>query len=310
MENRAMQTDAGFTGGSMLKSLLFVPGDSEKKMVKARSTAASALILDLEDAVSVDRIDVARGMVKEYLSSQFERSGQQLWVRINPLFGPLALADLVAVVAGAPDGILLPKIESANDVTLLDHYLTALEQRDGVAPGSIRIIPVATETPQAMFSLGSYRGASPRLVGLTWGAEDLSTALGASTNRLDSGEYEFTYQLARSLCLLGANTAGVQAIDTITPDFRDRGRLEREVRTSRRAGFTGKIAIHPDQVDAINAGYSPDEQELRQAQAVVDAFERAGGAGAVQLEGKMLDKPHLVQALRVIAMSHGTGTPR
>lgn len=296
--------------GTMLKSLLFVPGDSDKKMAKAQSTAASALILDLEDSVSIDRIDVARGMVKEYLLSHPDRPRQQRWVRINPLCGPLSLSDLVAVVPGAPDGILLPKIEAANDIVALDHYLTALESREGVPAGSIRIIPVATETPQAMFALGSYRDVSPRLIGLTWGAEDLSTALGASTNRVDSGEYEFTYQLARSMCLVGASAAGIQAIDTITPDFRDHARLEREVRASRRAGFTGKIAIHPDQVDAINAGYSPDDEELRHAQSVIAAFERAGGAGAVQLDGKMLDKPHLVQALRVITMAQGTVAAR
>ena len=291
----------------ILKSLLFVPGDSEKKMTKAQSSAASALILDLEDAVAIERIDTARGMVKDYLASRPDRSRQQLWVRINPLGTPMSLPDLVAVAGGAPDGIMLPKVESANDVVVLDHYLTVLEQREGVAPNSIRIIPVATETPQAMFALDSYRGASSRLIGLTWGAEDLSTAIGASTNRVDSGEYEFTYQLARSLCLVGAHAAGLQAIDTITPDFRDLERLKREVRASRRAGFTGKIAIHPDQVEGINSGYSPDEEEVRHATAVLEAFERAGGAGAVQLEGKMLDKPHLTQALRVLAAA---GQPR
>jgi citrate lyase subunit beta / citryl-CoA lyase len=295
---------------TILKSLLFVPGDSEKKMAKALATAASAVILDLEDAVAVDRIDIARTMVNEFLASHRDRSRQQLWVRVNPLDGPLALPDLVGVVRGGPDGIILPKIESANDIVTLDRYLTALEARDGVAPGSIRIIPVATETPHAMFAIGSYRGVSARLAGLTWGAEDLSTAVGASTNRLDSGEYEFTYQLARSLCLLGATTAGVQAIDTITPDFRDRDRLVREVRISRRAGFTGKIAIHPDQIDGINAGYAPDDEEVRHATAVVDAFERAGGAGAVQLEGRMLDKPHLTQALRVLALAGGRAAPK
>ena len=298
------------TSPTIFKSLLFVPGDSEKKMTKSLATAASAVILDLEDAVAVDRIDIARRMVNEFLVSRRDRSRQQLWVRINPLEGALALPDLVGVVRGAPDGIILPKIESASDIVKLDRYLTALEARDGVAPGSIRIILVATETPHAMFQIGSYRGVSPRLAGLTWGAEDLATALGASTNRLDSGEYEFTYQLARSLCLLGANTAGVQAIDTITPDFRDKDRLVREVRVSRRAGFTGKIAIHPDQIDAINAGYSPDDEEVQHATAVVDAFQRAGGAGAVQLEGKMLDKPHLTQALRVLAMAGGATTQK
>jgi citrate lyase subunit beta / citryl-CoA lyase len=292
---------------TILKSLLFVPGDSEKKMTKAQSTAASALVLDLEDSVAIERIAIARGMVKEYLVSRPDRSRQQLWVRINPLETPLSLPDLVAVAGGGPDGILLPKVDSAKDVVLLDHYLTALEQREGLIAGSIRIMPVATETPQAMFALDTYRGASSRLVGLTWGAEDLSTAVGASTNRVDSGEYEFTYQLARSLCLLGAHAAGLQAIDTITPDFRDHERLAREVRASRRAGFTGKIAIHPDQIDGINTGYSPDEEEVQHATAVVDAFERAGGAGAVQIEGKMLDKPHFTQALRVLAMA---GKPR
>jgi citrate lyase subunit beta/citryl-CoA lyase len=280
-----------------------VPGDSEKKMAKAQSCAASALILDLEDAVAIDRLDLARGMVNDFLARHPDRARQQLWVRINPLSTPLALPDLVGVVRGGPNGIILPKIESAADIVLLDRYLTALEARDGVTPGSIRIIPVATETPHAMFALGGYRDVSPRLAGMTWGAEDLSTAVGASTNRLDSGEYEFTYQLARSLCLLGATAAGVQAVDTITPDFRDHERLVREVRISRRAGFTGKIAIHPDQVDPINAGYAPDEAEVSHARAVVAAFEQAGGAGAVQLEGKMLDKPHLVQALRVISMA-------
>lgn len=291
----------------ILKSLLFVPGDSEKKMTKAQSSAASALILDLEDAVAIERIDIARGMVKDYLASRPDRSRQQLWVRINPLGTPMSLPDLVAVAGGAPDGIVLPKVESAKDVVVLDHYLTALEQREGVAPNSIRIIPVATETPQAMFALDSYRGASSRLIGLTWGAEDLSTAIGASTNRVDSGEYEFTYQLARSLCLVGAHAAGLQAIDTITTDFRDQERLKREVRASRRAGFNGKIAIHPDQIEGINVGYSPDEEEVQHATAVVEAFERAGGAGAVQLEGKMLDKPHLTQALRVLAAAGHPG---
>lgn len=286
-----------------LKSLLFVPGDSEKKMTKAQTFGASALILDLEDAVSVERIGLARTMVCEYLSHHADRSRTQLWVRINPLDTALALPDLVGVIAGAPNGILLPKIRSALDIVLLDHYLTALEAREGVAPGSVRIIPVATETPQAMFNASTYQGCSHRLAGLTWGAEDLSTAIGASTNRVDSGEYEFTYQLARSLCLLGAHAAGVQAIDTITPDFRDGERLAREVKASRRAGFSGKICIHPDQVAGVNAGYSPDAEELAHARAVVDAFAQAGGAGAVQLDGKMLDKPHLTQAQRILALA-------
>jgi len=289
------------TTSPLFKSMLFVPGDSEKKMAKAQGTRASALILDLEDAVSIDRIDIARDMTREYLASHTDRVRQQVWVRVNPLSTPLALPDLAAVVGGAPDGIVLPKVESAQDVVRLDHYLTALEQRDGVAHGTVRILVVATETPQAVFALDSYRGVSPRLAGLTWGAEDLSTAIGASTNRSEDGEFEFTYQVARALCLLGAHAAGVQAVDTLSVDFRDAERLKRDVRASRRAGFSGKIAIHPDQVDIINTGYSPDDDEIRHARAVIAAFEKAGGAGTVQLDGKMIDKPHLVQARRVLA---------
>ena len=289
------------TTSPLLKSMLFVPGDSEKKMAKAHGTRASALILDLEDAVSIERIDIARDMTREYLASHTDRVRQQVWVRVNPLSTPLALPDLAAVVGGAPDGIVLPKVESAQDVVRLDHYLTALEQRDGVAHGTVRILVVATETPQAVFALDSYRGVSPRLAGLTWGAEDLSTAIGASTNRSEDGEFEFTYQVARALCLLGAHAAGVQAVDTLSVDFRDAERLKRDVRASPRAGFSGKIAIHPDQVDIINTGYSPDDDEIRHARAVIAAFEKAGGAGTVQLDGKMIDKPHLVQARRVLA---------
>ena len=285
---------------TILKSLLFVPGDSEKKMTKAKNSGASALILDLEDSVSPDRTKAAHALVRDFLQAHPDRSKQQLWVRINPLSTPLALPDLAAIVAGAPDGIMLPKVESAKDVILLDHYLTALEQREGVSRGRVRIIPVATETPGAMFELKTYKGASTRLLGLTWGAEDLSTAVGASTNRVESGEYEFTYQLARSLCLVGAHAAGLQAVETITANFRDQELLLREVKASRRAGFTGKIAIHPDQVNTINAGFSPDEAEVAHAQAVVQAFENGKGAGTVQLEGKMLDKPHLTQALRLL----------
>ncbi len=287
----------------VLKSLLFVPGDSEKKIARAETSGASALILDLEDSVSPERTDMARATVREFLLARPDRSRLQLWVRINPLSSESALRDLAAVVAGAPDGIMLPKVESAQDVIRLGHCLDALEVSAGVRPGTIRIIPVVTETPAAMFNLATYKGASARLLGLTWGAEDLSSALGAPTNRLESGEYEFTYQLARSLCLVGAHAAGLQAIETITANFRDPHLLLREVRASRRAGFTGKIAIHPDQIAIINAGFSPDEAELDHARAVIQAFSAAPGAGTVQLEGKMLDRPHLNQALRVLAAS-------
>ena len=285
----------------MLKSMLFIPGDSEKKMIKGNGSNADALILDLEDSVASDRTALARDMVRDYLRSHADRGRQELWVRINPLSTDKALPDLAAIVAGAPDGIMLPKSGSAADVIALDHYLSALEQREGVAVGSIRILPVATETPGALFTLNSYQGASARLAALTWGAEDLAAAMGAASNRLENGEYEFTYLLARSLCLAAAHAAGVQAIDTVTTDFRNTDKLIAEVRASRRAGFTGKMAIHPDQVDPINRGYVPDETEIAHARAVIHAMQNAPGTGTVQLNGQMIDKPHLVQAQRVLA---------
>lgn len=286
----------------ILRSMLFVPGDSEKKLAKAASTPADALILDLEDAVAVERLETARGMVCEYLL-QHPRGQQQAWVRINPLQTDLALKDLAAVMPGRPDGIVLPKPLNARDVIQLDHFLSALETREGIALGSTRIIPVATEVAGALFELNSYAGASPRLAGLTWGAEDLATAVGASTNKDAHGEFDFTFQLARSMCLLAASHAQVQAIDTLTVDFRDTDRLTKDVLRARQSGFTGKLAIHPDQVLPIHAGLAPDAHEVAHAQRIVDAFAQAGGAGAVQLDGKMVDKPHLTQALRLLQLA-------
>ncbi len=286
----------------ILRSMLFVPGDSEKKLAKAASTPADALILDLEDAVAVERLETARGMVCEYLL-QHSRGQQQAWVRINPLQTDLALKDLAAVMPGRPDGIVLPKPLNARDVIQLDHFLSALETREGIALGSTRIIPVATEVAGALFELNSYAGASPRLAGLTWGAEDLATAVGASTNKDAHGEFDFTFQLARSMCLLAASHAQVQAIDTLTVDFRDTDRLTKDVLRARQSGFTGKLAIHPDQVLPIHAGLAPDAHEVAHAQRIVDAFAQAGGAGAVQLDGKMVDKPHLTQALRLLQLA-------
>jgi citrate lyase subunit beta/citryl-CoA lyase len=287
-----------------LKSLLFVPGDSEKKLAKAASTGADALLLDLEDAVSQDRLPIARGLVLDYLKSH-DRSSQQVWVRINPLNTPLSLPDLVAVMPGKPDGIVLPKPLNASDVLQLDHFLSALEQREGIKAGLTRILPVATEVAGALFSLNTYAGCSARLAGLTWGAEDLATAVGASTNKKDNGEFDDTFVLARSLCLLAAAHAGVQAIDTLSVDFRHADSLQADVQRAKRQGFSGKLAIHPDQVAIINAGFTATPEELQHAQRIVDAFAQAGGAGAVQLDGKMVDKPHLTQALRLLSTRNG-----
>lgn len=285
-----------------LRSMLFVPGDSEKKLAKAFSTQADALILDLEDSVSPERLPLARQMVCAYLSDH-PRGQQAVWVRINPLLTELALHDLAAVMPGRPDGILLPKSLNAQDMVKLDHFLSALETREGIALGATLIIPIATEVPGALFELNSYAGASHRLAGMTWGAEDLATAVGASSNKTDNGEFDFTYQLARSMCLLAASHAQVQAIDTLSVDFRDEAALRKDVLRARQAGFTGKLAIHPDQVLPIHAGFQPTAAELTHAQRVVDAFAQAQGAGAVQLDGRMVDKPHLTQALRLLQLA-------
>jgi citrate lyase subunit beta / citryl-CoA lyase len=282
-----------------LRSMLFVPGDSERKLEKAATSNADALILDLEDSVAPPNTVVARGLVLDYLRAHRDRR-RQLWVRINALDTPAALLDL-AVVAGAPDGIMLPKVHSGADVARLAHYLDALEVREGVAPGSIRILPVATETPQALFALGSYANCSARLGGLTWGAEDIAAALGASSNRRTDGEYDTVYQLARALCLAGAAAAGVQAIDTIWSDFTDSAGLEADSIYGRRAGFAGKMAIHPAQVDIINRAFSPNADELAWSRRVEAAFAANPGVGTVGLDGKMLDRPHLKQAQRLLA---------
>jgi len=288
-----------------LRSMLFVPGDSERKLAKGESCGADALVLDLEDSVPADRIAAARAMVREYLGSHRARARPQLWVRINPLSTDKALADLAAITGGAPDGILLPKTCSADDIVVAGHYLSALEVREGLAPGGIRIFAVATETPAALFTMGSFAGCSPRLAGLTWGAEDLSAALGAASNRDENGELEFTYRLARSLCLAAAMAANVQPLDTVFVDFRDSEGLRAESRAAARAGFTGKIAIHPDQVPIINEAFTPTAEDVAHARRVIEAF--AAGAGTVALDGKMLDMPHLKQAQRVLAMA---ATPR
>ncbi len=282
------------------RALLFVPGDSERKLAKGDASGADALILDLEDAVAPERRPEARGLVREYLKARPRGRRPALWVRVNPLDSADALADLAAVVAGAPDGIVVPKTGSGADVKRLDHYLSALEAREGIAVGSTRILPVATETAGALFNLASYVGASARLHGLTWGAEDLPAALGATTNRGADGELAFVYQLARALCLAAAVAADVQPVDTVYPDFRDLEGLERNASRARMDGFTGKIAIHPDQVPIIQRAFTPTPAELAHARDVVAAFAANPSAGTVALDGKMLDRPHLTQARKTL----------
>ena len=285
-----------------LRSLLFIPGDSERKLGKADGVGADALILDLEDSVSAANKTAARALVGDFLRDR-PRAGRsnQLWVRINPLDGNSALDDLVAVLGGAPDGVMLPKCVGPADVSKLSLYLDALEVQAGVERGATAILPVATETAAAPFTLGDYAAAGlPRLAGLTWGAEDLSAAVGASTNLDPAGGWALTYRVVRVLTLLGAKAAGVQAIDTLFVDFRDEEGLRQSSRASRAEGFTGRLAIHPAQVAAINESYSPSSEEIAHAQRIVDAFAAQPDAGTVGLDGKMLDRPHLMQAEAVL----------
>lgn len=285
---------------SILRSMLFVPGDSEKKQAKAASVGADALILDLEDSVAASRRPVAREMVHHYLTHA-ARGAAELWVRINPLDTADALRDVAAVARARPDGLVLPKCDGPHHVQQLSHYLDALEIEHGIAQGSIAICAIATETSAAPFTLGQYRGA-PRLRVLTWGAEDLAAAVGASSNKDSHGEYTAPYVLARSLCLFGAHAAQVQPLDTVTPDFRDSARLKRECDEARRDGYLGKIAIHPDQVGPINEAFTPSAAEIAHAEAVIAAFAANPEAGTLSLDGKMIDMPHLKQAERIMGL--------
>lgn len=289
----------------MIRSWLFVPGDSERKLAKARDNPADALILDLEDSVADDRQALARSMVCDYLKANPDRSRQQLWVRINPLDNPLSLPDLAAVMPGAPDGICLPKVYSAADVNTLGHYLSALEAREGRAQGSTRILCVATETAASLLTFHTYlSGVSARLSAMTWGGEDLAAALGASDNRNPAtGEYDDPYLLAKSLCLAAARAISVQPVGVVYVNFRDLAGLEADCLRDRRAGFIGKIAIHPDQAAVINRAFTPSEEEISHAKRVIDMFEKNPGLGTVGLDGKMLDMPHLKQARNMLALA-------
>ena len=284
-----------------VRSFLFVPGDSERKQTKALATAADALILDLEDSVDVSQLPAARARVIELLKTNTDRSRQQLWVRVNALSSGLLLEDLAAVMPG-PDGIVLPKISHPREIEEVAHYLSALEVRESRALGSTRLLVIVTETPRAVLNLPEYTALSvtERVAGLTWGSEDLGAALGV-TARVDSnGVPTLPFQLARTSCLLTAAALGVQAIDGVHVDFRDREGLVRQANAARRDGFTGKLAIHPDQVDAINAAFTPTQEEIAHARRVIAAFAAAPGAGVVSLDGQMIDRPHWVQARRIL----------
>jgi citrate lyase subunit beta/citryl-CoA lyase len=283
------------------RSWLFTPGDSEKKIDKGIGSGADALILDLEDSVALSRKPAARDIAAAALRS-LPRGGVEIWVRVNPLDGGFTLDDLAAVIPAAPDGIVLPKSNSGADAIKLANYLDAFEAATGLAPGQIKILPIATETAQSVFSIGTYATAGPRLLGLTWGAEDLPAAVGASGGRTPSGELSDLCRLVRSLCIAGAAAASVAAIDTVYPDFRDSGGLRAYATQGRRDGFVSMMAIHPAQVPIINEVMSPSTAEIAHAKQIIALFEADPQAGVVALDGKMLDLPHLKQARRVLAL--------
>ena len=285
-----------------MRSWLFAPGDSEKKMGKAEGSAADIALLDLEDSVSPENKAAARAMVAEHIAASANRS--RLWVRINPITSHDCIADLAAIIPAQPGGVFLPKAEGAADITQLHHYLAALEAANGIPLGRTLIAALVTETAAAMFKTGDYTGDYPgreRLVAMSWGAEDLSSALGARDQRGPDGAYSHTYEMARSLCLIGASAAGVAAIETVQPEFRDLEALEARAKSVRAQGFRGMLAIHPAQVDPINAAFTPSAEELSHARAVVAAFAEHPGAGVVALDGAMLDRPHLALAQRLLA---------
>ena len=271
------------------RSWLFVPADSERKIEKALDSAADAIIFDLEDSVAPANKARARQLLKALLPRS---GGPQWWVRINPIGSEFHKDDLDLIRVRDIHGMVLPKSESGADVEQLSHRT-----------GNIPIHAIVTETPASLFGLLSYRHASPALAAMSWGAEDLSAAIGASSKYDESGDLSFTYRLARTLCLAGAMAAGVQPVDGVYADFRDEAGLITEARAAAREGFTGKLAIHPDQVGPINAAFTPSAEEIAHAEAIVAAFEAEPNAGVLAVGGKMVDRPHLIQARRTLERS-------
>jgi citrate lyase subunit beta/citryl-CoA lyase len=292
-----------------MRSLLFIPADDEKKLAKGLATGADALILDLEDAVSLSRKAAARTLAAQYLAETRSREVRpRLYVRINALDTDLWQDDVSSVTGARPDGILLPKARSGEDVHKLSIALNHEEERSGAPTGKTRIVALVTETPISLLQLHTYVGASSRLEGLTWGAEDLSAVLGARSNREDDGRtWTSPYRLARDMTLFTAAAAGVPAIDTVFVNFRDAEGLAEECRMAARDGFSGKMAIHPSQVAVMNAAFTPSAEEVTQAQEIVALFADNPQAGALTWRGQMVDKAHVARAERILARAKAAG---
>jgi citrate lyase subunit beta / citryl-CoA lyase len=284
----------------MTRSILFVPADSLRKFERAAAGNADALVLDLEDSVAPDAKPAARGTVREMLAKG--APGKQLWVRVNPLDSGWIELDLAAVIAAKPFGVFLPKSRGGEDVKRLAALLDKHEAAAGAPVGGTQMLPIATELGAAMFGLGTYAGSSPRLWGLTWGAEDLAADLGTVVNRID-GRYTEPFRVARSMCLYGAAAAGVRAIDTVCIDLDNDAIVASESLEARRDGFTGKMVIHPKHVDPVNAAFTPSAEEVEWARRIVAAFEADPNLGTFRLEGKMIDRPHLRAARRVLGQA-------
>lgn len=285
----------------MMRSLLFVPADSNRKFDKARQSAADALILDLEDSIAPDSKAGARECLATMLQSP--RGTQKLYVRINALDTGHSLADLAAVMPFQPDGVVLPKACHGRDIVLLSNWLDAFEVANNIDPMQTRIIAIVTETAEALFQMGTFAGSSDRLAGMMWGAEDLAASFGATQNR--SGEsYSAPFLMARNLCLAGAAAAGVEAIDAVSTSIEDLHRLETEAREARRDGFAGKAIIHPAHIRVVNDAFSANSEELVWANKVLRAFKDQPGAGVVRIDGQMIDKPHERIALRLLASAN------
>ena len=283
---------------SKMRSWLFAPGDSERKMTKASDSAADIVLLDLEDSVSPENKPAARKAVADFLKTREDK--HRIWVRVNPLRSGEIEADLDAIMGAAPGGLFLPKAEGKADVEALDAMLTIREAEYGIQNRSTHVAALVTETPKAMFHCGDYEGA-PRLIAMSWGAEDLSSALGSRVQHQADGSYMPMYEMARNLCLLGAVAAGCAPIETVMPEFRDLDKLRERALMVGGQGYRGMLAIHPAQVDVINEAFTPSAEEIAHARAIVQAFADNPGAGTVGLDGQMLDRPHLALAERLLA---------
>ncbi len=287
----------------MNRSYLFVPGDSERKFAKALTTGADAVIIDLEDSVAAAQKPAARANLAGFLAAD---EGPELWVRINPLDSGDSEEDLAALSA-LPAGVVLPKAGGGDDIRELDARLTTLEVSAGQAVGGTRVLPLITERPSALFRVEEYAHVAERLEALTWGAEDLAAALGASRNRGEDGAWLPTYQLARSLCLIGAAAADLPAIETVFTDVRDASGAGRCAAEARRDGFSGMLAIHPGQIAPINEAFTPTDAEIAEATEIVSRFDADPGAGVMQIEGRMIDRPHYLQARRLLGIAERAG---